>query len=62
MYEEETNKWKAIIKLPTVNQEENFTAFCVSDANVGEKGDFIDNILHLRSPKNQYELPNDVFQ
>jgi hypothetical protein len=62
MYELETGNWKAIIKLPTENQEENFTAFCVSDANEKEKEAFIDNILHLRLPENQYQLPDEIFQ
>jgi hypothetical protein len=62
MYEERANDWKAIIKLPTENQKENFTTFCVSDANIKERTSFIQNISRLPEGKNKYQLPDDIFQ
>jgi hypothetical protein len=62
MYEKKVNNWKAIIKLPTENQEKNFTAFCVSDANIKEEVTFIESIWQLPQSENKYELPDEIFQ
>jgi hypothetical protein len=62
MYELETDKWKALINLPTENQEDNYSAFCVSDANIEEATTFKRNIWKLTENNTPLQLPDVIFQ
>lgn len=61
MYEKDINIWSPIIKLPTINPQENYVAFSLDNANPSEKASFINNILHLPNTNPPLQIPTSVF-
>ena len=61
MYEKEGGAWRAILKLPTENPQENYVVFSLDNANVQEKESFVSNILHLPNGNSPLAIAPDIF-
>jgi hypothetical protein len=63
MYQQDRQqKWRAIIKLPTENPEENFVAFSLDHASEIERDNFYRSIESLISEEKKIQIDESVFE
>jgi len=62
MYEQESEDWKAIIKLPTVTPKEQYVAFSLDRSEKYEREEFFTKIIYLRSIGKELTIPPQIFQ
>jgi len=62
MYEQGADDWKAIIKLPTENPQEQYVAFSLEQSEALERKEFVTKILHLQDIGKKLDIPERVFQ
>lgn len=62
MYEQPHKKWKAIIKLPTIDKEKSYMAFYIPDENELEKEIFVEHIRKLCKIGVKKPLQSYVFE